>query len=80
MIAYRLKIQQLVNGTTLYFPQEGRLKITGGWIKRSHIRWEDIYKKGFDTEEEAIESINNIRKFREKKQETEVKSITYKSI
>jgi hypothetical protein len=80
MIHYRIKIEQLINGKTRYVPQEGYLRDTGGWIRRMTIYWSDVYKGGFDTEEEAISAMDGIRKYREKKEGEQVKSVTYKNI
>jgi len=80
MIHYRIKIEQLINGKTRYVPQEGYLRDTGGWIRRMIIYWSDVYKGGFDTEEEAISAMDGIRKYREKKEGEQVKSVTYKNI
>jgi hypothetical protein len=77
---YRIRIDELNNGKTRYMPQEGFLVETGSWIKRQHIQWNDIRKEGFDTEEDALEDINFIRGYRDKKQGETVKSSTYKII
>jgi hypothetical protein len=77
---YRIKIDELKNGKTRYVPQEGFLVEYGGWVKRQDIRWDDMYKDGFDTEEDALEMINHVRGYRNKKEGEQVKSSKYKMI
>ena len=77
---YRIKIDELKNGKTRYVPQEGFLVEYGGWVKRQDIRWDDMYEDGFDTEEDALEMINHVRGYRNKKEGEQVKSSKYKMI
>ena len=86
MKQYRIKIEQLINGKTRYIPQECFLVEKGGWIKgswgkRTNIRWDDMHPNGgFELESDALEMINYVRGYREKKEGEQVKSVTYKNI
>jgi hypothetical protein len=75
----RIKISTLNNGEKSYGVQQANLKITGGWIKRPQIVWEDIYKDIL-TEEEAIRAAKDYLEYYEQKKLQEVKSVTYKKI
>ena len=77
---FRIKIETLNNGEKRYVVQRAHLQITGGWIKRTEIRWEDMYGSKFLTEEEATHAIEWYRKYYEQKKAEEVKSVTYKEI
>ena len=76
---YRIRIDELKNGKTCYVPQEGFLVESGGWIKRQDIHWQNLHD-GFDTEEDALETIDSARGYRGKEQGEQVKSSKYKSI
>ena len=75
----RIKIATLNNGEKRYNVQEATLRITGGWIKRQSIVWEDIFRN-LPTEEEAISSAENYHAYYEQKKAEEIKSVTYKEI
>jgi hypothetical protein len=75
----RIKIATLNNGEKRYNVQQAHLKITGGWIQRQAIIWEDIFKNIL-TEEEAIDAAKSYRSYYEKKKLEEVNSVTYKEI
>lgn len=79
---YRIKIEELKNGETKYIPQKGYLHITGGWIKRPEIRWENMLARGcsFSNEETALQKIELYKKLEEQKKSKEVKSTSYKMI
>jgi hypothetical protein len=77
---FRIKIETLNNGEKRYVAQLARLQITGGWIKRTEIRWVDMYGSKFLTEEEATHAIECYRKCYEQKKAEEVKSVIYKEI
>jgi hypothetical protein len=77
---YRIRIDELKNGKTRYVPQEGFLVESGGWIKRQDINWQDMHGDGFDNEPDALEMIDYVRRYRDKKEGRTVKSSTYKII
>jgi hypothetical protein len=77
---YRIRIDELKNGETRYVPQEGFLVEYGGWVKRTDIRWDDMHKDGFQFESDALEMINHVRGYREKKEGMQIKSSKYKNI
>jgi hypothetical protein len=77
---YRIRIDELQNGEIRYVPQEGFLVEYGGWIKRTNIRWDDLNKHGYDTESSALNMINHIRGYRDKKEGENIKSSKFKNI
>ena len=77
---YRIKIEELKDGETKYHPQKGYLHVSGRWIKRPEIRWENMYCGSFSTEKLALEKIELDKKWEEQKKGKEVKSTTYKII
>jgi hypothetical protein len=82
---YRIRIDELKNGETRYVPQEGFLvEYVVCWIKRQDINWQDMSNMheggGFKLESDALEMINYVRGYREKKEGEQVKSVTYKNI
>jgi len=92
MSHYRIKIEERNNGEKRYIPQVSRLVISGGWIKRQRIVWDNILtydyghradsviKHSYSTEQEALDLIESYKKEIEKKNGEEVKSVTYKMI
>ncbi len=47
---YRIKIEERNNGEKRYIPQKGYLHISGGWIKRQEIRWDNLFCGSFSSE------------------------------
>jgi hypothetical protein len=92
MSHYRIKIEEKNNGEKRYIPQVTRLVITGGWIKRQRIVWDNILTYGYghrtdssikhcySTEQDALENLESYKKQIEKKNGEEIKSVTYKFI
>jgi hypothetical protein len=92
MSHYRIKIEERNNGEKRYIPQVSRLVISGGWIKRPRIDWDNILtydhghrtdssiKHSYPTEREALDLIESYKKQIEKMNGEEVKSVTYKMI
>jgi len=92
MSHYRIKIEERNNGEKRYIPQVSRLVISGGWIKRQRIDWDNILtydyghrtdssiKHSYSTEKEALENVESYKKQIDKKIGEEVKSVTYKMI
>jgi hypothetical protein len=92
MSHYRIKIEERNNGEKRYIPQVSRLVISGGWIKRQRIVWDNILtydyghrtssviKHSHSTEQEALDFIESYKKEIEKMNGEEVKSVTYKMI
>ena len=77
---FRLKIDELNNGTKKYILQHGKLIIGDGWIKTQRLVFSDIYREGFDTEEEAMKTLENIKLYNSKQEGKKIKSTTYKSL
>jgi hypothetical protein len=78
---YRIRIDELKNGETRYVPQEGFLvEYVICWIKRQKINWQDMHGVGFDNEPDALEMIDYVRGYRDKKEGKQVKSSKYKNI
>lgn len=80
MNQYRLRIDELNNGTKKYYIQKMYLRITKGWIQRQEISWEDIQLKPYSTEEEAMEIIKRIKEDDAEREGKRVKSTTYKDV
>jgi hypothetical protein len=80
MSQYRLRIDELNNGTKQYHIQKMYLRITKGWIQRQKIVWEDYYALPYDTEEDAINQIEFLKKLEIEKEGKRVKSTTYKDV
>jgi len=78
-MGFRIKIATLNNGEKRYSVQQSHLKITRGWLIRTELVWEDIFKNLL-TEEEAMDAVKNYRSYYEQKKLEEVKSVTYKEI
>ena len=77
---YRIRIDELKNGETRYVPQEGFIVESGGWVKRQDIHWQNMHDDGFDNEPDALEMIDYVRGYRDKKEGKQVKSSKYKNI
>lgn len=77
---YRIKIEELKNGEKKYMPQKGYLLISGKWIKRQEIRWENMFCGSFSTEKLALEKIELAKKYEEEIKGNKIKSTTYKMI
>jgi len=92
MSHYRIKIEERNNGEKRYIPQVSRLVISGGWIKRQRIVWDNILtydyghradnviRHSYSKEQDALDIIESHKKEIEKKNGEEVKSVTYKII
>jgi hypothetical protein len=80
MSQYRLRIDELNNGTKQYYIQKMYLRITKGWIQRQSIIWEDFHLKSYITEEEATEVIKLLKEQDAEKEGKQVKSTTYKNV
>lgn len=80
MSHYRIKIEELKNGEIKYIPQRAVLRISGGWIKRPEIRWEDMFAGSFSNEKLVLEKIELDKKWEELQKGKEVKSTTFKRI
>ncbi len=80
MSQYRLRIDELNNGTKQYYIQKMYLRIKKGWIQRQEIVWENYYVSPYDTEEEALKSIEFLKKMEIEKENKRVKSTTYKEV
>jgi len=80
MSQYRLRIDELNNGTKQYYIQKMYLRIKKGWIQRQEVVWEDYYVSPYDTEEEAINQIEFLKKHEIEKESKRVKSTTYKNV
>jgi hypothetical protein len=77
---YRIEINELNNGKKTYRVQCGYLYTSGRWIKRTEMRWDNIYESSFDTEREALELIEGLKKYDATQEGNKVKSTTYKLI
>ena len=93
MSDYRIKIEELNNGTKKFIPQTSKLIIKKGWIQRQRIEWYNIISSGYhgygsssslkeshSTEEKALQEIEGYKRQVEKYYAKEVKSTTYKNI
>jgi len=80
MSQYRLRIDELNNGTKQYYIQKMYLRIKKGWIQRQEIVWEDFHLKPYITEEEATEVIKLLKEQDAEKESKRVKSTTYKEV
>jgi hypothetical protein len=80
MNQYRLRIDELNNGTKKYYIQKMYLRITKGWIQRQEIVWEDYHLRPYVTEELALEAIKLLKEDDEEREGKQVKSTTYKDV
>ena len=80
MNQYRLRIDELNNGTKKYYIQKMYLRITKGWIQRQETVWEDYHRNPYSTEEAAMEIIKRIKEDDEEREGKRVKSTTYKDV
>lgn len=79
MNKYRLKIEELGDGTKKYHIEKAILVITKGWIQQQRIEWE-TYTGGFSSEEEAMKCLVNIKAVEEAKDAKRIVKTTYKDI
>ena len=93
MKRYRVKIEELNDGTKMYTPQVAKLIIKKGWIQRQRIEWYNIISSGYygyqsssslkeyhNTEEKALQEIEGYKRQVEKDYDKQVKSTTYKNL
>jgi len=80
MSEYRLRIDELYNGTKKYYVQKMYLRITRGWVQRQEIEWKDYYLSSYDTEEEATEVIKFLKERDAERESKQVKTTTYKDV
>jgi len=80
MSEYRLRIDELYNGTKKYYVQKMYLRITRGWVQRQEIEWKDYYLSSYDTEEEATEVIKFLKERDAERENKRVKTTTYKDV
>jgi len=93
MKRYRVKIEEQNDGKKWYTPQVGNVSIVGKMYLNLFTYWENIlaYEGGFcqtarmihqlyETEQEALDAIEQYKKFFNKEFDTKIKSVTYKEI
>jgi len=80
MSYYRIKIDLLKNGDTVYTPQRGKLQISGKWVKKTDIIWESISRTYLKTEDEAIKIIDSYKNIEKIKEENEVVLTNYRHL
>jgi hypothetical protein len=80
MNQYRLRIDELNNGTKKYYIQKMYLRITKGWIQRQETVWEDYHRNPYSTEEAAMEIIKRIKEDDAEREGKQIKSTTYKDV
>jgi expansin (peptidoglycan-binding protein) len=74
---FRLKIEELNDGTKKYYVQKGNYIKVGRWIKIPKMEFND-YTGGYDTEEKALEVLETIKSSILEKELKKVKSTKYK--
>jgi hypothetical protein len=77
---YRIQIDELVNGEKRFSPQVGRLHISGKWIMRSEIVWDNLVNQKFFNESDAMMVIKEHKRLDEIKKGNEVFSTKYKLV
>ena len=77
---YRIEINELNNGERNYRVQYGYLYTSGGWVKRTEMRWDYVYEGSFPTEDEALVFIEEQKKWDSIREGKKPKSTTYKLI
>ena len=80
MSRYRIRIDELNNGEKRYVAQVMKMEITGGWVKRTRIVWENINNIIHTTEESALNAINREKEFESQRLNNSVKSTTFKMV
>jgi hypothetical protein len=80
MSRYRIRIDELNNGEKRYVAQVMKMEITGGWVKRTRIVWENINNIMHTTEESALNAINREKELESQKFNNSVKSTTFKMV
>ena len=76
---FRLKIEELNDGTKKYYIQKGNYTKVGRWFKIPTIEFND-YTGGYDTEEKALEVLETIKSSILEKELKKVKATKYKLI
>jgi hypothetical protein len=91
-MGYRIKITELKNGEFRYTPQVSEASVVGWLFKKLTIRWWNIVTSGYgfnttgtmeeyyDTEQQAIEVVEQYIKYHEIKQGRKTAKISYKHI
>lgn len=79
MNQYRLRIDELHNGTKKYYVQKMYLRIIKGWTQRQEISWED-FTSAYDTEEDAMRMVEALKRIDQDNLDKRVKSTTYKDV
>lgn len=86
---YRVKINEKNNGVKEYIPQVAELSVISKWCPKTFIKWENIITNSYatkymttiyDTEQEALDVIENYKKYLINEHENSVKSTSYKII
>ena len=93
MKRYRVKIEEQNDGKKWYTPQVGNVTLIGKWQLNLRTNWENIltYDVGrcetarmirqlYKTEQEALDAIEQYKKFITEEELKETKSVTYKEI
>ncbi len=80
MSRYRIRIDELYNGEKRYVAQVMKMKIAGGWVKRTIFVWENINNIIHTTEESALSAINREKEFESQRLNNSVKSTTFKMV
>ena len=93
MKRYRVKIEEQNDGKKLYTPQVGNVSIIGKMYLNLFTYWENIlaYDGGYcqtarmihqlhETEQEALDAIEQYKKFITEEESKKTKSVTYKEI
>lgn len=76
---YRIKINEFNSGKKQYILQRGYLLTTRGFIQRQRIEWKDI-SSPLDTEQEALDLMEDFKKMIKEQNENKLKSTSYKII
>jgi len=76
---YRIKINEFNSGKKLYILQRGYLITTRGFIQRQRMEWKDI-SHPFDTEQEALDLIEQFKELVKENTANKIKSTSYKII
>jgi hypothetical protein len=79
MSNYRLKIEELGNGTKKYYIEKALLITTRGWIRQQRIEWKN-YTGAFSCEETAMRALARIKAEDEERIAKQVVKTTYKDI
>ena len=80
MNQYRLRIDELHNGTKKYYVQKRYSRNKRWWSKQQEFFWADYYSTAYFAEEDALYMVEALKRIDQDNLDKRVKSTTYKDV